>query len=368
MTLQKHILFLCGWYPSRVLPTNGDFIQRHAEAVSLHNKVSVLHIITDKSLQKDTELTYQKINNVHTYISYVKPTKNPVLKVFLFIKTFKKLMELIGEFDVIHLNKMYPFGIFTFFNQKPYVITEHWTGYLNANNEKVNWLHKLIGKIIAKRAKYLCPVSKDLANAMINLGFDGNYNIVPNVVDTELFKPQKKNKSSSFTILHVSNMIDSHKNVSGLLKAVSKLNFDYKLILLGDGSHKYLQKAAELGIKEKVECIQHVTHNHVPDYFNKADIFVLFSNYENLPCVILESFSCGTPVISTDVGGIKEHFPEKFGFLIPKNNQKLLIQKLEEVYNNYGSFNPEEMHNYAVNNFSKVAIANAFNNLYKSIT
>ena len=41
-----HILFLCGWYPSSILPQNGDFIMRHAKAVSNKHKVSVLHIIS----------------------------------------------------------------------------------------------------------------------------------------------------------------------------------------------------------------------------------------------------------------------------------------------------------------------------------
>ena len=47
-----HILFLCGWYPSSVLPQNGDFIMRHAEAVSSKHKVSVLHIISKPGMTK----------------------------------------------------------------------------------------------------------------------------------------------------------------------------------------------------------------------------------------------------------------------------------------------------------------------------
>ena len=49
MRNKLNVLFICGWYPSRVLTNNGDFIQRHAEAVSLKQNVSVLHIITDEN-------------------------------------------------------------------------------------------------------------------------------------------------------------------------------------------------------------------------------------------------------------------------------------------------------------------------------
>ena len=77
---QLHILFLCGWYPSRVLPTNGDFIQRHAEAVSMKHKVTVLHIITDENLAIKKQVEFAKINNIETYIGYVKKNKKSILK------------------------------------------------------------------------------------------------------------------------------------------------------------------------------------------------------------------------------------------------------------------------------------------------
>jgi hypothetical protein len=47
-----HILFLCGWYPSSVLPQNGDFIMRHAQSVQLKHNVSILHIITKTDISK----------------------------------------------------------------------------------------------------------------------------------------------------------------------------------------------------------------------------------------------------------------------------------------------------------------------------
>ena len=57
----------------------------------------------------------------------------------------------------------------------------------------------------------------DLANAMKELGLKGNYVPIPNVVDTSIFVPAEK-PSTSFTFLHVSNMVDEHKNISTILK------------------------------------------------------------------------------------------------------------------------------------------------------
>jgi len=81
-----HILFLCSWYPTRVLPSNGDFIQRHAEAVALLHSVSLIHVITDKNLKKTLEITDNTSNNVRTLIAYIKQSKNPIAKTYRFYK------------------------------------------------------------------------------------------------------------------------------------------------------------------------------------------------------------------------------------------------------------------------------------------
>ena len=76
MKKKLHILFLCGWYPSNVLPKNGDFIMRHAKTVSAMHTVSVLHIISKPRISK-TEIEVEKDNDLRTYIAYIKPSKNP---------------------------------------------------------------------------------------------------------------------------------------------------------------------------------------------------------------------------------------------------------------------------------------------------
>ncbi len=141
MKKKLHILFLCGWYPSKVLPTNGDFIQRHAEAVSLQHRVSVLHIISKKDIYTDFEITFKKINDVFTYIGYIKLSKNPLIKIFRFWKVYQKILRKIGKFDLVHLNEIYPFGVFALhlkkFKKKPFIVSEHWTGYHSRKKKRI---------------------------------------------------------------------------------------------------------------------------------------------------------------------------------------------------------------------------------------
>jgi len=371
LTKKLHILFLCSWYPSRVLPTNGDFIQRHAEAVSLQHKVSVVHIISDKSISK-SKIELNTLNNVHTYIGYLKHTSNPFLKLLRYFNTYKRLLTQIGDFDLIHLNVLFPFGLLALHQKitkkKPFIISEHWTGYLKSQNHKISAFQKVLLKIITKNAAFVCPVSNNLKNSMLNFGLKGNYNPIPNVVDTDLFCP-KTTDTPIFTIIHVSNMNDEHKNISDMLRVARELEDkipDFVWNFIGGESDQFSQLIDQLNFKRKsINFINHISQKELATYFQNSDLFVLFSNYENLPCVILESFSSGLPVIATNVGGISEYFPRDFGSLITKNNTEQLLEKIVNVYNNPIK-DKIKMQLYAENNFSKVEIATSFTELYHS--
>ena len=108
-----------------------------------------------------------------------------------------------------------------------------------------------------------------------------------------------------------------------------------------------------------------IPHTEIAKELRNSNLFVLFSNYENLPCVILESFSCGVPVISTNVGGISEYFPDNFGKLIIKNDEEKLKEEILNFYNKKNNVaTKDEMHTYVKSLFSEQAIANNFTNLY----
>jgi len=109
-----HILFLNSWYPSLVLPQNGDFIQRHAEAVALKHQITVIHVVTDPTVSK-TEITDHQINEVRTLIAYVRPKGLGFLKLLQFAQTYFTLLEMVEPFDLIHVNRIYPAGLIGLF-------------------------------------------------------------------------------------------------------------------------------------------------------------------------------------------------------------------------------------------------------------
>ena len=370
MKKKLHILFLCGWYPSNVLPKNGDFIMRHAKTVSAMHTVSVLHIISKPRISK-TEIEVEKDNNLHTYIAYIKPSKNPFFFLYRFWFAYQALLKEIGGFDIVHLNKLYPFGLLALHLKKikklPYIISEHWTGYHLKEKKSLPWLEQVLSKKITANASFVSPVSSDLKNSMLKSGLRGNYQIIPNVVNTTLFKPTLKT-SKVFTITHISSLLDKHKNISGMLRVAKQLedcidSFQWNFIGGTEGQFKNLIK--NLDFKKNQVCfIDHIDHKKVPGFLNASDVFILFSNYENLPCVILEAFSCGVSVIATKVGGIQEFFPNEFGFLIDKKNEQQLLDKIISLYKEPKNQQPI-MHQYAIDNFSSEKICDSFTKLYR---
>ncbi len=127
--------------------------------------------------------------------------------------------------------------------------------------------------------------------------------VIPNYVLTDFFRPNKNGTYKSGRIFFVGRL-DDQKNLFALLEAIQGLNVE--LDIIGDGSQrKALEKSAREN-KVNVHFLGNRPHTELPQYFNKAEIFVLPSLYEGHPKTLLEAMSCGLPVIGTDVSGIRE--------------------------------------------------------------
>ncbi len=371
MTKKKlHILFLNSWYPSTVLPNNGDFIQRHAEAVSTKHEVTAIHVISDKSIKKETIKDFH-LNGVRTIIAYIKPAKFNFIKQIRFLNTYLKLVSMSDKFDMVHVNRLYPVGLIAIwikiFRSKPYIISEHYTGYLKSISSNLSKKELMFSKIITKYANFVCPVSKNLAENMYNLGLHGNYHPVSNVVDTEVFTPSKTIKKH-LTLIHLSSLNNEQKNIKEMLGVISTLQsyiHDFIFYLIGPNPSKYQSLIKSLDIdSEKIKLIDQIPHQFVASYLQKSDVLILFSNFENLPCVILEAFACGTKVISTDVGGISEFFPRNFGKLVPVKDKNEFLNSILQLQKNKKLDHKNEMHIYAENNFGIEKISTEFSELY----
>jgi glycosyltransferase involved in cell wall biosynthesis len=370
----KNILFLSSWYPTRVHTTLGNFVNYHAKAVSLNNDVNVLYIVPDDSI-KNYELEHFKEGNVTTTIVYFR---RGFFKYLNYWKAFKKGLNFLLtkkeiSFDIVHMNILHPAAwqpLYLKWKYKlPFIVSENWHGFQDLSKFNLNFLQLRLLKTAFNKADCICPVSQQLKEGMINVGFKANFKIIPNVVNTDIFNISNSLETKEFTFIHVSTLDDSIKNVSGIINAFKGIdNKDCRLRIIGDGDVKWIFKLIDkLNLADRVSVEGEKTYEEVASAIKEAQVFVLFSNIENLPLVLIESLSTGTPFIATKVGGIPEIFDTKMGVLVERNDIQELTKSMSFVKENYNKYDPKIIRNYALKYFSYEKVGNQFNDLYKEI-
>src|ERR1700751_303260 len=108
MGKQMNLIWLPGWFPSRVDFLPGDFIERHAKAVSEYAMITVVYVVKDPQLKSSkTEIIKETVGNLTIYRGYYG-AGNKVSSVLLFYKllfaVYKLALKEKGAFDLCHVH------------------------------------------------------------------------------------------------------------------------------------------------------------------------------------------------------------------------------------------------------------------------
>jgi L-malate glycosyltransferase len=382
MSKKLNILFLASWYPNNLLPFNGNFIQKHAQAVSKFCNVSVLHIIAQNQDEK-FKIDTTENNGVYEVIVYYKKINgNSPIHNLLKLKRrhqahkigFENIIKQVKQIDLTHLNVVFPAGSFALYLKKkfniPFIISENWTALLENTPTQLGTITKKIVQKTLDNADALCPVSEDLKQALQKLTANPNYQIVPNVVNTNTFI--FKEHSTENKILHISNLKDEHKNITGILdtiKELSKTRNDFFITIAGNGDyHFFNQYALKIGIPKNLFTIEGAkTIEEVAQLMQSHNLFLLYSNYENLPCVISEALVTGIPVLTSKAGGTAEMITDENGIVVPPKNNKILLEKLNYMLDNLANYNCKEISKNGIDIYSYEAVGKQFLAIYTKL-
>lgn len=373
---RKNILFISSWFPNKIEPTNGNFVQRHAEAVSLVHNVEILHTIGDFDQDEKYLFDDRLINGIRTLIVYYKNSKNPVKNFFRRMKAYNKGFSKLQKPDLVHANILHNNMLFAVYLKKkyriPFVVTEHWTALRKINAEITSKIIKQTAVIIGNQAEFILPVSNDLLLGLKDLGIKSKMMVVPNVVNTQLFIPQRK-ADTEFTFIHVSNLIP-RKNPEKILDVALNLldkGFVFRFQLGGDGNDEILNKlrnkVENSKFSDKITVFGIQTLNEIADRMGSSNCFILFSEDENQPCVIAESFASEIKVISTNVGGIGEFFPDNAGILLKKVDEAELYSAMVRMLKHDRNDDLSFLSQYAKDTFSQEMIAMKFSVIYAQV-
>lgn len=196
---------------------------------------------------------------------------------------------------------------------------------------------KLFGPLCLRLPRMLAANSQNGIRHALGKGVPENkLRYLPNVIDCELFTPAPPASGSTITFLTVGRLT-RQKNQRLFLQALARLipltRQTIRGVIIGSGEDKNTLEEMAYALNLSPEIVTFI--DKVPDptaYYQSATAFVLTSDWEGTPNVVLEAQACGLPVIATAVGEIPALIrDEKTGLLVNQGDTDMLVEKMLRV-------------------------------------
>jgi len=387
MSKEPVVLFLPKWYPNKFDPLDGNFVENHARAINKYAKIAIIFVHSDPELQLPFQLEesrpfgYPEIRVYFKKANFGLSGINKIVNVFRYIKAqwmaYGHYQRKYPPVNLCHLHilrRTAPLALYLkFVHRIPYLITEHWSGYHRESGAYRGWLMKLAGKIAVKYAEKVTTVTEGLKNSMLRHGLKNDYVIIPNSVNTSVFKPNpipspKKTKR----LIHISNLSQTPKNMPQIIRTLEDLcreGLEFEFVLIGDGEDrkKIMEQIKASPLSERTLYKGELSMKKVAKELADSDLLILFSQYENQPCVILEALACGVPVVSSAVGGIPQILNREGGILVEKGDLLGFKGAIRSFLKGKNHFSSSQLRKHAKQHFGEEVVGKAFLKEYLEI-
>ncbi|MES2396891.1 MAG: glycosyltransferase [Bacteroidota bacterium] len=387
--IRYNILFLTKWYPNKFDPQLGVFVKKHAKAVSDLCNVNVLYVCADEYATTTYETILSDPEGFTEIIVYYKKDNSilkSIINPFRYIKAnrigIREVQKTLGVIDLIHVNVLNRPGLIALLINKlkgiPFIITEHWTGYVSGKYEKSSVLKKWFTKLIINNASAVTTVSESLKKKMQELGLHANYVIVSNIIENIDVPVPSINSTNEHTpakikILTVADLVDFHKNISGIIKAIasiSKQNSTIEYHVIGDGPDKQMLSSLADSLQGATKFIffhGRQANEYVYDFLKQVDFVIINSNFETFSVVAAEALVNGKPVISTICGGPEEFITPDFGILIEPGKELQLEEAIIKMISTFKNYDAQKLNQYISQKYNYQTIGKQFYNIYKPL-
>jgi len=299
---------------------------------------------------------------------------------FRYYRTYKKNVQAYiakeGKPVIVHIHVPMKAGMMGRWIKKrwgiPYIISEHSAHYNGKTDDDFlakSFFHRYNVKQVFRNADAVTNVSAIIGSKLKELFGIGEVRVIHNTVDTHFFHYHPP-AVSKFRFIHVSTLAPYQKNIDGMLRSFSRLikeRQDFELVVVGPASAAVKERVMQSGLASLVVFAGEISYPEVALQMQQASALVLFSRYENFPCVVIEALCCGLPVVAADTGGIREAVNEANGILVPSENEQALTNALNNVMNEYDKFDRGKIAYDAARQFSYDAIGKQFYALYNEV-
>jgi glycosyltransferase involved in cell wall biosynthesis len=388
--MKKNILWLPGWYPNILSPYDGDFIQRHARAVALIRELTVIYVKKDEKgvVTKNVKTIYNLQGNVREIIVYYHSLKtgisllDKILSSAMHKKVFKKelsnYIEEHGKPDLAHVHVVLKAGLLALWLKEqfqiPFIISEHWTGYLPEAKfgvKNMNFFQKKSMQKIFDESQTITVVSDVLGKAIANQFRIKGYKLVANTVNTSIFYPDFSPANSPVHFIHVSSLA-YQKNVAHIIEAfslVKQKGYNFRLLIIGPLKKELAELVIKMEMQHFVTYNYEVPQDEVASYLRKSDALILYSHYETFGCVVIEANACGIPAILSDLPVFREYISEnENGVFVAPGKPAELANTLENFILGKYPFNKQSIAEKTAQRFNYGKIGKEFVAIYENLS
>ena len=201
-----------------------------------------------------------------------------------------------------------------------------------------NYPLEIFEKFRISNSHLLIAVSERVKNELIQEGADvEKIRVIPNTVNPKRFHPNPLVKSEmqkelfgndNYFVLLSIGRLSPLKGFQTTLKALDLLKGgerNIRFIIIGKGYYKGTLKkiAKKLNLKDSIIFKDFIPNHELYKYYNTADVTIISSFYESFGLTALEALACGCPVVSSDVGDIKDICQNSAKIFKPGDYKKL---------------------------------------------
>jgi glycosyltransferase involved in cell wall biosynthesis len=246
------------------------------------------------------------------------------------ITAIPKVIQLIRQrnYDLNHTHFVFPDGVIALLakrlTQLSYIITAHGSDVPGYNPHRFIWEHRFLFPLWNKVAQYAsqitCP-SENLKSLVLKHNSKLPIRVVPNGIDLDKFDPGRPKQKR---VLGVTRMFE-RKGVQYILKAVEGLDLNHEIHIVGDGPYLETLRRLADDLKVDVKFWGQLDNALGPliELYETSDIFILASEAENFPIVLLEAMAAGLAIITTQGTGCAEVIGDAGLLIEPRDPESL---------------------------------------------
>jgi len=260
---------------------------------------------------------------------------------------FKKIKE--GEFDLIH-NHQTLMNYYLLFLQQPLIFHYH------GASTKLQKINLGISSVLCKkRINKIISISESAKKEIQQYFPTTSNSVIYNGVDTNFYKQNNKKElqKGNPQLLFVGNLF-KYKNVQFIIKIFSQLRNKFPNIhlqIIGEGKYKenLIQMIDRFNLHDRIQLVGRVNDEQLREYYSSCDIYSTASNWEFFNLPLLESMSCGKPILVSELPVHREIILKSNAGEIFQMNPNSFMEKIENILENYEQFS-ENARKFAIDN------------------